>query len=590
MLARIGEGGMGSVYFSYSRGGQAVAVKLIRREFGDDPEFRLRFEQEVRAARMVRGYHLVPVVDHDTSGEQPWLASTYIPGMPLHEALTSHGPLPLPSVLALVGMAAQALGAMHTVGVIHRDLKPGNILLGADGPHVIDFGIARAADATHITRSGRLIGTPQFMSPEQTLGEEVGPPSDVFSLGLIAAVAATGRHPYGEGGAVSIGTRIANTEARPPSLDGYEDGLRELLAGCLAQDPAARTTPAELAARYAPPAALEGWLPAPLAAEIARRTASVPPVPGPAAPPPPKGVPDTPPPRVAGVVAAGTTVPPVAGAGTTVPPVAGAGTTLPPRTDAGTAPTDPPPPTAAPTGPGTGAPPYGTVPPMPYPGQPLPQTGRQPSRMSDRRRGLLAGAAILLVAVGVVIWSQSGPDGSGSGDKAVSSDPATTAGTDRASQGAESPEKSSSPKPTYTVVFKNKPLLIRAPQNTDTSVIDFDAPRLNPQGSSDSEDTKGQEILYENSVGAKWEFLTPAGTSSAATPEACRDAVGTSALQDLDEYDLRDGKPLGKGTIVCTVTTDGNLAMMKIVDWHLADGDYTVPGFDTELTLWKINE
>ncbi|MET9660740.1 serine/threonine-protein kinase, partial [Streptomyces sp. NPDC006510] len=236
---------MGTVYLSHTRGGQAVALKLIRREFGDDPEFRRRFDQEVQAARRVQGYHLVPVVDHDTSGPLPWLASAFVPGLALQAAVETCGPLPLPTVFRLVGCTAQALTAIHAAGVVHRDLKPGNILLGATGPYVIDFGIARAADATQLTGSG-VIGTPQFMSPEHALGEQVGPATDVFSLGLIAAVAATGRHPYGAGGALTVATQIANTASRPPRLDGYPAELRAVLERCLIADPAERITPAEL--------------------------------------------------------------------------------------------------------------------------------------------------------------------------------------------------------------------------------------------------------------------------------------------------------------------------------------------------------
>ncbi|MFC9292432.1 serine/threonine-protein kinase, partial [Streptomyces sp. NPDC057052] len=267
---------MGAVYLSRTRGNQPVALKVIRREFAQDPEFRHRFRQEVTAARRVQGYHVVPVVDHDTTGALPWLATAYVPGLPLDEALSAYGPLPLPAALQLTGCVAEALRAVHAAGVIHRDLKPSNVLLSAEGPWVIDFGIARATDATQLTRSGGLVGTPQYMSPEQIGGAELTPATDVFSLGLIAAVTATGRHPYGDGGAITLATRIAATEQRQPDLSGYPDGLRPLLEGCLAPDPAARPTPAELAELCAqtsgrPARDFVGWLPEPTAAEIARR-------------------------------------------------------------------------------------------------------------------------------------------------------------------------------------------------------------------------------------------------------------------------------------------------------------------------------
>lgn len=243
LLARIGEGGMGSVYLSRTRGNQPVALKVIRREYAQDEEFRRRFEQEATSARRVQGYHIVPVVDHDTTGPQPWLATVYVPGLALDRVLALHGPLPLPAVLQLTGCAAEALHAVHKAGVIHRDLKPSNILVGSDGPWIIDFGIARAADATQLTRSGGLIGTPQFMSPEHANGQEQTPAADIFSLGLIAAVAATGRHPYGDAGAITLATKIANTEFRPPDLTSYPEPLRAVLERTLAADPAARPAP-----------------------------------------------------------------------------------------------------------------------------------------------------------------------------------------------------------------------------------------------------------------------------------------------------------------------------------------------------------
>ncbi|MFF3716151.1 serine/threonine-protein kinase [Streptomyces prasinus] len=267
---------MGTVYLSLTRGNQPVAFKVIRREYTQDQEFRRRFEAEARAARAVQGYHIAPVVDHDTAGSPPWLATTFIPGLPLDEALTAHGPLPVPTALHLVGCAAAALQAVHAAGVIHRDMKPSNILLGADGPWVIDFGIAKATDSTQLTRSGGFIGTPQYMSPEHAHGRPLTPATDVFSLGLIAAVAATGRHPYGDAGAITLATQIANTESRPPDLTGYPAPLRAVLERCLAADPGARPAPAELAALCEAGAGrplrdFSGWLPPAVAADITAR-------------------------------------------------------------------------------------------------------------------------------------------------------------------------------------------------------------------------------------------------------------------------------------------------------------------------------
>ncbi|MGW4237187.1 protein kinase domain-containing protein [Streptomyces sp. NPDC004749] len=275
LLAKVGEGGMGTVYLSSTRGGQPVALKLIRRDYARHPDFRARFEREVQAARRVSGYHIVPVLDHDTRGEEPWIATAYVPGLALDDVLDRFGPLPLSVTFQIIGCTARALSAVHSASVIHRDLKPSNVLLGSDGPWVIDFGIARATDTTQLTRTGGVVGTPQYMSPEHALSQSVTGATDIFALGLIAAVVATGRHPYGDGSGISIATAIANTEQRPPDLSGYPEALRQLLTGCLAADPASRPTPAALAdwCEEASGRALRDftdWLPAPLADEIAR--------------------------------------------------------------------------------------------------------------------------------------------------------------------------------------------------------------------------------------------------------------------------------------------------------------------------------
>ncbi|GHH76251.1 hypothetical protein GCM10018793_21440 [Streptomyces sulfonofaciens] len=273
--ARIGQGGMGTVYLSRTRGGQPIAVKLIRREYAGDPAFRERFSREVAAARRVSGYHVIPVVDHNADGEQPWLATRYVPGVPLDAALDAHAPLPLPTTLQLLACAATALHAVHTAGIVHRDVKPGNLLLTAEGPWLLDFGIARAAGTTTFTTKGRLVGSPRYMSPEHAMGRPVTPASDVFALGLLAAEAATGHHPYGRGNGLAIAARIAGTDREPPALDGVPEPLRAVVAGCLAAWPARRPSAAGLAELCAGAARQDvrdftGWLPGPLAAEVTR--------------------------------------------------------------------------------------------------------------------------------------------------------------------------------------------------------------------------------------------------------------------------------------------------------------------------------
>ncbi|MEV5705608.1 serine/threonine-protein kinase [Actinoallomurus sp. NPDC052274] len=179
LLGRLGGGGMGQVYLARSRGGRLVAVKLVRPELASDASFRRRFAQEVAAARRVGGFYTAPVVDADPGADPPWLVTAFISGPSLQQAVDTHGPLPAQAVGVLGAGLAEGLAAIHAAGLVHRDLKPGNIILAADGPRVIDFGIARALDA--VQASTTVLGTPGFMSPEQAGGLRVGPPSDVFA-------------------------------------------------------------------------------------------------------------------------------------------------------------------------------------------------------------------------------------------------------------------------------------------------------------------------------------------------------------------------------------------------------------------------
>ncbi|MFF3321980.1 serine/threonine-protein kinase [Streptomyces sp. NPDC002889] len=275
LAARIGEGGMGTVFLTRTRDGRhPVALKLIRREHAQSENFRKRFAREVAAARRVHGHHLAPVVDHDAEGPQPWLATRYVPGLPLDAALAEFGPLPVDCVLQLTAGAAQALHAVHTAGVIHRDVKPGNLLLTAQGPWLLDFGIARAADGTSVlTTVGRMVGTPKYMSPEHALGRPLTPASDVFTLGLVAAEAATGHHPYGEGGGFVVATRIAGTAHEPPDLSAHPAALRQVLAAALAARPEDRPSAAEMEQLCGRAAQRDvgrfgGWLPKRVAAAV----------------------------------------------------------------------------------------------------------------------------------------------------------------------------------------------------------------------------------------------------------------------------------------------------------------------------------
>ncbi|WP_202124360.1 serine/threonine-protein kinase [Actinomadura physcomitrii] len=243
LRARLGGGGMGRVYLSFTPGRRAVAVKVVRGELADDPEFRRRFRREVDVAQRVQGFYTAPVLDADPDAPQPWLATAYVAGPTLQEAVAEHGPLPPPTVAHILAGCAEALASVHAAGLVHRDFKPGNVLLADDGPKVIDFGIARAADASTLTRSGAVVGTPAFMAPEQITGGTIGPAADVFALGLTAFHAATGHSAFGEGNAQALMYRIVNTE---PDLDGCPAELRPLIGRCLVKEPAGRPSPAEI--------------------------------------------------------------------------------------------------------------------------------------------------------------------------------------------------------------------------------------------------------------------------------------------------------------------------------------------------------
>jgi eukaryotic-like serine/threonine-protein kinase len=243
LAARLGAGGMGRVYLSHTRGGRPVAIKVVRSELADDPTFRRRFGREIKAARQVKGAYTAELIDADADGTPPWLATLYVPGPSLSDAVARNGPLPVPAVLWLTAGVAEALQVIHGAGIVHRDLKPSNVLLASDGPRVIDFGISLAADSTAHTVTGTTIGTPQYMAPEQASAGDITAATDIFALGQTAAFAALGRPLYGDGPAATVLYRIVHSE---PDLSGLPERLRGLFARCLAADPEERATPAEV--------------------------------------------------------------------------------------------------------------------------------------------------------------------------------------------------------------------------------------------------------------------------------------------------------------------------------------------------------
>ncbi|WP_369374822.1 serine/threonine-protein kinase [Promicromonospora sp. Populi] len=242
---RLGQGGMGMVYLGATRSGRLLAIKVIHPERIDDREFRTRFRREVSAAAKVRSRRTAAVVDFDVDADTPWLATEYVPGPTLAQAITELGSLPEPAVRELVTGLTEALEAIHREGLVHRDIKPANVLLGPDGPVLIDMGIVAESDATSLTTTGIQPGTPQFMSPEQARGEAVTTATDVWSLGAVTHLAAAGTAPFGTGSLATVTYRIVH---EPPDLDALPSGLRHLVGACLAKDPAARPTTAAVLA------------------------------------------------------------------------------------------------------------------------------------------------------------------------------------------------------------------------------------------------------------------------------------------------------------------------------------------------------
>ncbi|MFC9232472.1 PQQ-binding-like beta-propeller repeat protein [Streptomyces decoyicus] len=242
--ARLGSGGMGVVHLARSSSGLQLAVKVIHAEFAQDPEFRGRFRQEVAAARRVSGAFTAPVVDADPDAGRPWMATLHIPGPTLSDHVKRNGSLTVDEVRRLAAGLAEALRDIHRAGVVHRDLKPGNVLLAADGPKVIDFGISRPSDSEMRTETGKLIGTPPFMAPEQfQRPREVGPAADVFALGSVLVHAATGRGPFDSESPYLVAYQVVHDEA---DLAGVPTELVPLIESCLAKDPADRPTPGAL--------------------------------------------------------------------------------------------------------------------------------------------------------------------------------------------------------------------------------------------------------------------------------------------------------------------------------------------------------
>lgn len=245
VLRLLGAGGMGRVYLGIDTDGAQAAVKVVNSDLLRDEQFRKRFTREAAATAAVSGRFIAGIVASDLDGEEPWLATEYIDGPALSTVISDEGPLAPARAQEIAAGLAEALSTIHDAGVVHRDVKPANVLLARHGPHLIDFGIARDAAASTITRTGIVVGTPPYMSPEQIRGRrKIGPPADVFAVGGVLTFAITGRHPFGEGDPTSLAYRIAHEE---PDLDGIDDHLiKTLITACLAKSPGDRPTAPEL--------------------------------------------------------------------------------------------------------------------------------------------------------------------------------------------------------------------------------------------------------------------------------------------------------------------------------------------------------
>ncbi|MFE9464501.1 PQQ-binding-like beta-propeller repeat protein [Streptomyces virginiae] len=269
ILAVLGEGGMGKVYVGQDGEGHAAAVKVLHPHLAHDPNLTARFVREALMAQAVGGGSVARVLDARTEGGRPWIATEFLTGPTLADAVRSHGPLDEPAVRALAAALAGALRDIHGAGLVHRDLKPANIVLTATGPRVIDFGIARPEHGLTLTATGQVPVTPGYGAPEQVLGQRVGPPADVFSLGAVLVYAASGRHAYEGSHVAAVQYEVVHGE---PRLDRVPPALQPLIGPCLAKDPASRPLPDQLVRSSAPPLGAErAWRHGAIAQDITAR-------------------------------------------------------------------------------------------------------------------------------------------------------------------------------------------------------------------------------------------------------------------------------------------------------------------------------
>jgi tRNA A-37 threonylcarbamoyl transferase component Bud32 len=533
VVARLGAGGMGKVYLSHTPAGRPVALKVIRPELADDREFRRRFRQEVAAAQRVQGLYTAPVIDSDTDGTPAWLATAFVPGPTLAAAVARHGVLPVPAVLLLAAGMAEALQGVHGAGIVHRDLKPSNVLLAKDGPRVIDFGIAQAADATSVTNTGVFVGTPSFMSPEQATGSGLGPATDVFSLGQVVAFAAQGRPAFGEGQAHGVLYRIVHEE---PDLSGVPEALLPLLERCLTKAPAGRPSPAEVievcraASEDGTLARAENWLSEAVAADAGRHEAVPAQAPEPTA-------------RERLRAAAGRALGAVRGDGTAA---VGAGALAAPASTA--------------TGGRAGA------------GGPTEVMRRR--RLIPRRRGpraaLLACLGVLVLSV---VWATL-PGSTGAGGPVLGTDDGTTGGPSPLPSGdydvhpQELVYKNIEIHDQHYLNFKDKPLKEVSKPSPDSSSIEVDC---------SADETEGDRTCVVEGYGTKFFPLKKANTGSLAT---CR---------ELSTYSSAEGSVEPRWLHqICVTTSGGTMALFTYKAQHYDGSDFDSPAdsLTLDVDIW----
>ncbi|NYE44399.1 serine/threonine protein kinase [Streptomyces fulvorobeus] len=561
LAAVLGTGGMGKVYLSYTPGGRPIALKVIRPEFSEDPEFRRRFQQEVKAAQRVQGLYTAPVIDSDTEGTRPWLATAYVPGPSLAQAVAQHGGLPLQSVLLLTVGVAEALHVIHGAGIVHRDLKPANVLLASDGPRVIDFGIARAADTTALTSTGVSVGTPAFMAPEQASAGVITPATDIFALGQIAAYAAIGAPAFGDGSSHAVLYRIVHED---PDLSRLPDDLRPLVTRCLSRAPADRPSLAEVielchAVSSAPLRQGEDWLPRTIAGSITERLRLPQPVRTPAAAAPAAPTPTEVSPR-----------PPAPGAPSFAP--AGYSAAAPTQTAPGAhgRPMGVPAPPQGMVPPGyrapAGYPPgHGTPPPFRTAG--FPPTAPQPK---PRPKGLIvAGSVVAAVAV-LAVFGALLPDDP-EDRKSPSADSTATGSPDKARQPAD-------PEP---VSYRN----VDVTANYDLMLAD-NPPRPVEDTSGGVLYGGGDLFYYYDSLFGDEQLGTANGklvllnNARKGSLKTCRSETRYTEKIGLDQ--------LTNGSEICVLSDAGHIAVVTYRGRSAADDPSRY--FTLDLTIWRNAE